>query len=616
MFLSGESFSKIFYDVMLRLKVCQINEIIYEAIEQFVLYINVHLRVAKFEYNKLYLLEKNLLGYEFIFGIYKESTIETVSTASFKFLSSILHSHLSFTDNAAEAISFFYSSLVFEHLNEAYSNLSIRDNDQTINRVLQFAILLLNEVNSFKDQSILRPSNSEVIELYVCDQRYSSNQEKLTIYAGKYELLREFKKKLSQKFWLEPEKINLLSKGNFLKGEDKSLNMLGIKNRQTIMILEKAEDEDKISQKGTISQLEQINSIKNIFPNLENDFIKMALEQKDQDVVETIILLSDPGRLNDLQEEFKNHFIYEKSFKIDKKLKFYMKNRFSSHSELFMLLFKITSIKDQDKKFLAWSLLKILPPVPALLESILAFVSKISVMTSENIDILLRDPMEVEDSPILCEKNNSDAILEFDLFSIIRSTDEISIYKLHIFANLLSTVSQIDDEYDADIKFELQKKFILDKGLVAFLYIFDHFIERVTKITTIDSPTLVCFGLISNVIKGYFFVHLLLKNPDPYKRSKQIFCKRSTSINQNLKKLEELETTFKKNYSTDNIFSQNLNSPKTHKSPHSLMTPGFQSPSNFIRHFSVDFLKLTQRQTKLPRKRRCLIFRVHLYFTG
>lgn len=601
MHLTAEAFSKIFYDIILRLKISLINEVIYETIEQYLMYINVHLRVLKIEYNVLQMIEKNILGFEFLFEVYKQTTNQSVSAAVLKFLSTIIRAQLNFTDSAAEAISFFYMSLISDHIEQAYQNLFTNENDHVINRILEFTILLLNEVNSFKDHNILRGGANEVLELYVCDHRFSTAEEKISLSIGKYELLRNLKQKLMQKFWLDPDKISLLSKGSFLKGDDKPLSALNITNKQTIMILEKNEDDEKIiDTKPRHNENEQIAAIKIIFENMEPEFIKMALDLKDHDVVETIVMLSDPAKLFELQEDFRNHVLNEKSIKMNRRLKHFIKSKFAKSHDLFILLFKIAGIKDSQKKCLVWSLLKILPPVPTLVDNIHGFLSSIIEFNHSTKDLAHYLQQQVEFNS---KKATDNELFDFNLYEIIHCPEEINLYKLHVFCNFLSTLSNAEDEHDSEIKFELQKNFIWNSGLTVFLGIFEERIDRVMNKKIDDSFTLISFGLIVNIIKSYFFVYLLFKNPDPYKRSKQVFNKKGVLTHQNLKKLEESEIAFKKNYSTDNIFSQNINSPKTQKSPHSFMTFGAQSPSKIIRRFTNPFISLSKCEATGQRER-------------
>ena len=584
-YLTTESFSKIFYDIILRLKVSLINEVIYETIELYLLYINVHLRVLKVEYNALQMIEKNILGFEFLFDIYKQTVL--------KFLSSIIRAQVHFTDSAAEAISFFYVSMISDHIEQGYKDLLTGTNDHVINRVLEFAIILLNEVNSFKDHNILRAGVNEVFEIYVCDHRFSTTQEKVSITVGKYELLKDLKQKLMHKFWLDPDKISLLSKGNFLKGDYKSMAALNITNKQTIMILETNEYEGKIlDTKPQHHEQEQIATIKGIFENLEPEFIKVALEMKDYDVVETIVMLSDPNKLAELQEDFRNHVFNEKSMGVGRRLKHFIKHKFAKNHDLFILLFKIAGIKDHQKRCLVWSLLKILPPVPILVENIRGFLSSMAVL-----DLQARDLSSIDQKqPTSTMRHDPIAkLFDFDLDEIISCPDEINLYKLHVLSNFLSTLPNPEDEHDSDFRIELQKNFVWNGGLNRFLAIFEASMQRVVNKKIDDSFTLISLGLIINIIKSYFYVHLLTKNPDPAKRSKQIFNKKGPA-HQNLQKLEESELAFKKNYSTDNIFSQNINSPKTQKSPHSFMTFGAHSPSRLTRHIAEPVFALAERE--------------------
>ncbi len=81
-YLTEESFSKVFYDILLRLDYESIDSVIYTTIESYIFYINIHLKILKYELNKIEMMEKNIIGYDFLFEIYLNTPRTTVKDLS------------------------------------------------------------------------------------------------------------------------------------------------------------------------------------------------------------------------------------------------------------------------------------------------------------------------------------------------------------------------------------------------------------------------------------------------------------------------------------------------------------------------------------------------------
>ena len=397
------------------------------------------------------------------------------------------------------------------------------------------------------------------------------------IKINRYDKLSEFKNKLQEKFWLESQKIKLLSKGKFLKGEDKSLLELGFEDKQTIMILEKnIKEEEKYE---IMKEKENLEYIKNIFENFDKDFLVFVLRLKDNNLDETILYLSDNKNLKDLKKRFRDKGEFEdKVFFTEKNIKFLIMSKLSSE-DFFSLLFKLEKIDNNEIHFMVWQLIKCLPPNYSLIQNIKKEIRNLKKIKLESILGNIKN----NENKILEEKYVLDECFDFNITEIFKKQSAMEIYKLNVFHNLISIFNNNEEEIKTEKKFKLQKEFIKNNGINFFSKILTCLIEKLeinkNKINVFEIKAA---SLIASFLKGYLLSHFLSKHSDPIKKSKQIFNKKWLK---NYKKEEVSEISLKKNNSTDNIFFENQNiSFKTNKSPKSISrsiinTPNFQSPN-------------------------------------
>lgn len=384
-----------------------------------------------------------------------------------------------------------------------------------------------------------------------------------------------------EKFWLESDKIDLLTKGQFLKGDDKMLKDLNIINNQTIMILEKNVDEEQWAKDNHNNN---ITLLKDIFANIEEAFLLFILKECEERIEEAIEHLSDETKKEELFRKFKRSSVdVERTFVKDTFKSLFI-DRFSS-IEFYRLIFKLASLKATEIQSKALELIRLLKPNPILVQNIDHCISNMKEILQ---NYLLNESgvsnINNEDKQIL---NVNDDILSFDIKKIIVNPTPLNIYKFEVFVKLVRICFSKEDESKFDKKFEFQNKLIENDGTDLLQVLYAILSEDYKKKP--ESNKILLLVLLSTVISDYILAYYLINSQDPYKKAKQIFFHRDKSI----KKDNYMNITLRKNYSTDNVFSQNQNvSFKTNKSPKSFTTPGFQSPSNLIRYVTVHVIKI------------------------
>ena len=169
-FLTEESFSKIFYDVLIRLEIDIIDHIIYQTIETFIFYINMHLKILKIELNKIEMLDKNIIGYDLLFEIFCNTKNQKVKENSKKCLLNIFKSQLNYRENFAEQITFFYYNTIFENLYENYNKLTQKNSQNKIKNILDFTLSIADEMQQNGINKIFYGFGiMDIIEVYVSD---------------------------------------------------------------------------------------------------------------------------------------------------------------------------------------------------------------------------------------------------------------------------------------------------------------------------------------------------------------------------------------------------------------------------------------------------------------
>ncbi len=167
--MTEESFSKIFYDVLIRLDIDSIDVVIYQTIENFIFYINMHLKILKVEFNKIEMLDKNIIGYDLLFDIFCNTKNAKVQENCQKCLLNIFRSQLNYRENFAEQITFFYYNTIFENLHECYNKLIMKDTQNRLRSLLSFTLSIVDEMQNNSNKMFLGIGIMDIIEVYVSD---------------------------------------------------------------------------------------------------------------------------------------------------------------------------------------------------------------------------------------------------------------------------------------------------------------------------------------------------------------------------------------------------------------------------------------------------------------
>ena len=402
------------------------------------------------------------------------------------------------------------------------------------------------------------------------------------IQVNRYAKLKDLKHKLTEKFWLEPDKIDLLTKGQFLKGDDRLLKELHVANNQTLMILEKNLEGE---QWASDTHNQNITMLKDIFGEIEEALLIFTLKETNDKIEEAVELLSDEAKREELLKKFKRSSVdVEKTF-VKETFRSLFIEKFSA-LEFYKLVFKLAGFKSSEIQTQALELIRLLKPNPQLLSNIEAYIAG------------LRDEIErlskSKDVSSIYGQNHKqttradDDVLNFSLDDIVAHPTPLNVYKFEVFVKSIRLCFSKEEESKFDKKFELQNKFIENRGpeflqLLYALLISDYRAKP-------NEDRLELLTMVSAVLSDYILASHLISSTDPYKKTKQVFFQRDKS----LKKDSYMNITLRKNYSTDNVFSQNQNASfKTNKSPKSFATPGFQSPSKIIRHIEVPLVQIS-----------------------
>lgn len=566
---------------MLRIDFASINVQIYQTIENYIFYINAHLKIVKYQSNRIEFTQPNIIGFDHLLDIYLYSEDEKVRETVLCCLINIFKTQLNFANKTAESATNFYYRVIVNALEQTYQRLVYQDGSKALLLMINFVSRLFKEVTSGSNELYSGLPLIETIEIHVCDKRYASNSNKVMIQINRYAKLKDLKYKLTEKFWLEPDKIDLLTKGQFLKGDEKLLKDLNIVNNQTIMILEKNAEEE---QWNTESQQNHITVLKDIFTNMEEAFLIFVLKECNQKIEDAIEILSDEARQEELFRKFKrNSLEVEKTF-VKETFKSLFIERFSS-LEFYKSIFKIANLKNNDIQSQTLILIKQLKPNQLLVQNIENYISNI-MESSWGRFLEGHDLSNFQKEPKLIDGPVDDA-LNFDIEKIISNPNPLNLYKFEVFVKMYKICYSKEEETKLDRKFELQKKFIDNNGpeLLKVLY---SLLSEEYKLKP-DANKISLLTLLSTILSDYILAFYLINSQDPYKKTKQIFFHRDKAV----KKDSYMNISLRKNYSTDNVFSQNQNvSFKTNRSPKSFATPGFQSPSKVKRYVKICLVEI------------------------
>lgn len=169
-YLTEESFSKLVYDILLRIDYKSINPQIYQTIENYIFYINNHLKIVKYQSNRIEFTQPNIIGFDHLLDIYLYNEDEKVRETVFNTLISIFRTQLSFTNKTAETASMFYFRIIMNALDQTYQQLAYDDSAKSLLLLIAFVSKLFKEVNCSNNEIYGGMPLIETIEVFVCDK--------------------------------------------------------------------------------------------------------------------------------------------------------------------------------------------------------------------------------------------------------------------------------------------------------------------------------------------------------------------------------------------------------------------------------------------------------------
>lgn len=169
-FLTEESFSKIVYDILLRIDHSAIDTQIYQTIENYIFYINMHLKILRRDSGRIEMNKANIIGYDFLFEIFCNTKNEKVAESCLKCLMNILKTQLNFRGNLATNATFFYYRLVVGKLEAFYEELARPEGMAKVRNLINFLSEIITEVIQSKNQIFNGVGLVEMITVMVCDK--------------------------------------------------------------------------------------------------------------------------------------------------------------------------------------------------------------------------------------------------------------------------------------------------------------------------------------------------------------------------------------------------------------------------------------------------------------
>jgi hypothetical protein len=503
-------------------------------------------------------------------------------------------------DASLATIANHYFNLISDTLSQCYGELADSGQERRILSVLSFGTNLFKQMGSVKDEGPVRDPSGEVFDVYVCDSRYNHTKEKFLLKVAKSMKVSELKMAVAKQIWARAENLTLLTKGNYLRYEERTLGRLKIEPLQTIMVVERNIEEIQLANEAKGNSRERLETLRQIFPTLDPSLLQRALEMNNLEIEETVLMLSEQAKLDELQQEVRSQNQLDKVSKIVNRLRQHLRHRFGTSPELYALIFKFSLLKITPIKEASWNFLRILPPSPHFLESLHHFLG-VCKEASGQLMADFRQKIEGEGVQVYQEGTDADPshIFFFDFQDIVASGDPLKDYKHFQFRNLVSIFAQNEEDTEDSDRFFTQQLFVEKGGLELVIELYT---VATKKLEALPTPTLARLAFqLASVIRDYFFAAVLFSQGDPTKRAKQIFGRKAFQ-NKSLQKIKEFEIQVQHNRSSDNIFTQNLNVSRRNKSQSSLMTPNFASPSSLTRLVPVSLLQLPHPQTVLHRQ--------------
>ena len=376
-YLTERSFSRLLYEILLRLEFDSYNDKMYICLENCVLFLNVHLSILTIEpaTDKITLHDKNILAMDAILEVYSKARESIVDIKASNFIIKILKAQIAYLDNnfsAARTLTYEqYFLMCKENLETAYEE-DYQDLAKIERCVTNNLSLLLKVIEETDGYNLLNEESmrKEMIDQIVVNHTSIVPPVKFTLKVDLKSTINDLKCQICSHIGaLEPAKIFLMSRGKILFKNDKILKDYGISAFQKIMLCEKKITDEGDAEMSCEYQLyENINSVLNIVPDTTEEFVQFVMEKLNNSIEETIIALTCEYDRKDWDVKHRAHLKEQDKKKRRENEEALMQTRqntlkymISCCGEFYGLIFKFQEFNNDNLETKVWQFLKAIP---------------------------------------------------------------------------------------------------------------------------------------------------------------------------------------------------------------------------------------------------------------
>ena len=437
-------FSKLYYEILLRLNFSSYTQPIFKCFEASFWFINLHLKNIELNFfgTVKVLPERRVVGAEALIHIYSCAKNKEVMSLSKKLIFDILKAELSTGKHLSEVATEDIILPCRDIIDREYADLAV--NLERIS-VITNCFNLIKEVILFigggnenvSAQKILAiggttgpyelTGESNQVKILIENNTPNTKYKNFELDVSEYSTLRQLKNKILELFVCFTDRdVFMMSKGRILYELDKTLKELAFMNGQKILLFQNEDFERDAEGEMIKAKESKIELVKEILPDLSNELISLALTRNGDDVTLTIAFLSE-GSGEFLAEELKE--IDAKKAELGKpggnavndiekkaEIKSFM-NFLSEFNELYVLIFRLMRLGNTALDEILWDLLLVLP---------------LSSRTKQQIRA------QTEGGQMNIEINNESDFEAFDLVAILTTPNlSQSCYALHVLSKII-----------------------------------------------------------------------------------------------------------------------------------------------------------------------------------
>lgn len=381
-------FSKLYYDILLRLNFSTYTLPIFKCFEAVFWFINLHLKNIELNFfgSIKVLPERRVVGAEALIHIYSCAKQKEVRTMSKKMIFDILKAEL----NTGKQLSRVATEDIIlpcrDIIQREYADLAVNLDRLS---VIVNCFSLIKEVVLFigggNDSSASRNTmaiggntgpfqstgDSATLKLYIENNTPNTKYKTFELEVSEYSTLRQLKKRILELFvCFADNDVFMMSKGRILYELDKTLKELSITNNQKILLFQNEDYERDAEGEMMKAKESKIATVREILPDLSHELVSLALTRNGDDVTLAVAFLSD-GSGEILAEELKE--IDTKKAELGKtgggavpdgnkkaEIKSFLTS-LTEFNELYDLIFKLMRLGSTTLDEVLWDLLLILP---------------------------------------------------------------------------------------------------------------------------------------------------------------------------------------------------------------------------------------------------------------